>query len=219
MNTHPRTLNKTTLKAYIAELPRYIYQGNIHIISDENEAKQAIDTLSQYTILGVDTETRPAFRKGIKHQVALLQIASEDACYLFRLNHIGLPQALCTLLERADITKVGLSLKDDFMMLHKRAAFTPHSVIELQTYVREMGIEDMSLQKIYANIFGKRISKTARLSNWESEELTLSQQQYAATDAYACLEIYSELEKIKKAGYRIIETEQIEQHNTTDNEK
>ena len=109
-------------------------------------------------------------------------------------------------LESPDITKVGLSLHDDFTMLHKRAPFQPRACIELQEYVRTFGIEDKSLQKIYGILFNEKISKSQRLSNWEAPELTEPQKRYAATDAWACLNIYNRLQELKKTGdYRINE--------------
>ena len=107
------------------------------------------------------------------NQVALLQVATADACFLFRLNHIGLPDFLEEFLQN-DVLKVGLSLKDDFRMLSRRNRQDPRTGnwVELQDYVPHFGIEEMSLQKIYALLFGEKISKTQRLSNWEAETLT-----------------------------------------------
>lgn len=205
----PTLLRKSTSKSEIAALPRFFFEGPTHVIISENEAIRAVSALEKHKILGIDTETRPSFKRGISHRVALLQIASFDACFLFRLNRMGLPECLVRLLERKDILKIGLSLKDDFLMLHGRSDFTPQGIVELQEYVKAMGISDMSLQKIYANIFGKRISKSARLSNWEADSLSEAQQIYAATDAYACLQLYTELEKIKANGYQIIDKEEV----------
>ncbi len=112
----------------------------------------------------------------------------------------GTDSAGITLLENPSVTKVGLSLRDDFMMLHKRAPFEQHACIELQEYVRAFGIQDKSLQKIYAILFGEKISKSQRLSNWEAETLTEPQKLYAATDAWACLNIYNKLQELKRTG-------------------
>lgn len=112
----------------------------------------------------------------------------------------GLTQPLVDLLENPAVIKVGLSLKDDFMMLHKRAPFAQQSCIELQDYVRQFGIQDKSLQKIYAILFKEKISKSQRLSNWEADVLSDGQKQYAATDAWACLNIYNLLQELKQTG-------------------
>ena len=191
-----RSINKDELK----ELPKTVFPGRIHVIQSEAETEKAVAYLQSQPILGIDSETRPSFTKGQSHKVALLQISSDECCFLFRLNMTGLTQPLVDLLENPAVIKVGLSLKDDFMMLHKRAPFTQQSCIELQDYVRQFGIQDKSLQKIYAILFKEKISKSQRLSNWEADVLSDGQKQYAATDAWACLNIYNLLQELKEKG-------------------
>ena len=191
-----RSINKDELK----ELPKTVFPGRIHVIQSEAETEKAVAYLQSQPILGIDSETRPSFTKGQSHKVALLQVSSEEDCFLFRLNLTGLTLPIISLLESPSVTKVGLSLRDDFMMLHKRAPFEQHSCIELQEYVRMFGIQDKSLQKIYGILFGEKISKSQRLSNWEAEHLTEPQKQYAATDAWACLNIYNLLQELKQTG-------------------
>ena len=151
------------------------------------------------------------------HQVALLQVATPDTCFLFRLNRIGITDALVRLLEDQQITKVGLSLQDDLRMLRQRRDFVPGTFIELQKEVKAIGIEDMSLQKIYANLFGKKIAKNQQLSNWEAETLSEAQRKYAATDAWACIQIHEEIAKMRRNGDFILElTPQPEKETNTD---
>lgn len=190
-------LKRSIRKEVIHELPKAVFNGNIHVIQTEEEAEKAIRFLMCQSMVGIDTETRPSFTKGQTHKVALLQISTDDCCFLFRLNAIGLPSGLIQLLESTKVLKIGLSLQDDFMMLRKRSALSPAGIIELQQYVRSFGIEDMSLQKIYANLFGEKISKSQRLSNWEIDVLSDAQKMYAATDAWACLRIYNFLESLR----------------------
>lgn len=196
-----------TNKNFIPALPRFAFGGRIVVVQSESEAERAVSALRQAEILGIDTETRPTFRKGESHKVALLQISTEELCFLFRLNEMGFPRCLMELLADSKVLKVGLSLKDDFMMLRRReASFEPGGYIELQTYASEMGIEDMSLQKLYANVFHQRISKSARLSNWEADVLTESQKVYAATDAVTCIQLYKELKRLRETGdYVLVE--------------
>lgn len=184
-------------KKLIPDLPRVLFEGRIFVIQTEQEADKAVGYLKGFPVLGIDTETRPAFKKGQFNKVALLQISTDDTCFLFRLNRIGLPASLVSLLQDGNSIKVGLSLKDDIASLHKRGNFEPHTFVELQTYVRDFGIEDMSLQKLYANLFGQKISKGQQLTNWEADVLTENQKRYAATDAWACVKIYRELELLR----------------------
>ena len=129
---------------------------------------------------------------------------ADKAVSYFRLNRIGVPDSVRRLLQDERVMKVGLSLRDDFASLHKRGAFEPHAFLELQDYVKAFGIQDMSLQKLYANIFGQKISKGQRLTNWEADVLTEGQKLYAATDAWACIRLYRELESLKaNHGYTL----------------
>lgn len=180
-------------KATINSLPIESFAGNIHVIENADDAMQAIQQLRCHPLLGLDTETKPSFRKGKTNKVSLVQLSTDTDCYLFRINKIGFIDELRDLITDSDITKIGLSLHDDFKVLHKVDDFEPHNYIDLQKIVKLYGIQDMSLQKIYAIIFGKKISKSQRLSNWEAPELTASQQCYAALDAWACLHIYQAL--------------------------
>lgn len=184
-------------KQLLTDLPRAAFGGRIIVVSTEREAEKAVGYLMGQRMLGFDTETRPSFRPGPMHPVALLQVATEDTCFLFRLNLIDVPDCLVRLLGDDGITKVALSWHDDTNQLHRRRPFRMGQFVDLQTYVRQFGIEDMSLQKLYANVFGEKISKSQQLTNWEADTLTASQKLYAATDAWACLRLYQELEKLR----------------------
>ena len=169
------------------------FKGRIITILSLEEANKAVSYLQKFSIVGIDTETRPCFRKGKSYIVSLLQVSTFYTCFLFRLNHIGMPDSLVKLLQSESTTKVGLSLRDDFNALRKRKEINPANYIDLQKMVGAFGIEEFSLQKIYAIIFGKKISKRQRLTNWEADTLTDSQKKYAALDAWACLNIYNYL--------------------------
>ncbi|MGP1546296.1 MAG: 3'-5' exonuclease [Prevotella intermedia] len=185
-------------KKSIPDLPRVTFQGKIVVVLNEAEANKAVDYLLSADILGIDSETRPVFKKGQHHKVALLQVSTRDICFLFRLNLIGMPPCIIRLLEDTTVLKVGLSLHDDFMMLHQRADFKKGRFIDLQDIVSQFGIEDLSLQKLYANLFHERITKRQQLSNWEAPVLTEQQKTYAATDAWTCIQIYERLQELRK---------------------
>ena len=198
-----------TDKKLIPTLPRYTFEGRIVVVQSEQEAERAVQYLSRHAELGIDTETRPSFRKGQQHKVALLQVATADLCFLFRLNYMGLPNALAHLLENPEIKKIGLSLKDDVQQLCKRRpSLKPQNFVDLQQMAAQMGIRDMSLAKLFANFFHLRISKNAQLSNWEADALDEKQRIYAATDADACLKLYYRMQELQEAeNYRLIAPE------------
>ncbi len=180
-------------KSIINSLPLVTFPGKIIVVLNEYEADRAVEYLLSCDVLGVDTETRPAFRKGNNHKVALLQVATRKECFLFRLNHLGLPKSLLRLLSNKQVPMVGLSWHDDLMSLHRREQFEPGWFIDIQNIIGNLGIVDKSLQKLYANLFGEKISKRQRLTNWEADVLTERQKEYAAIDAWACIKLYDEI--------------------------
>ena len=183
------TISKENLNA----LPAAEFKGRIRIIDRDFQVEEAIKDLRKNSLIGFDTETRPSFRKGQSYKLALVQLSTPDCCYLFRTCKIGIPEPLKEILEDPAVTKVGLSVHDDFHSLHKLSPIEPQSFIELQQMVKEYKIADNSLSRIYGILFGKRICKGQRLTNWEAETLTDAQQSYAALDAFACIEIYNHL--------------------------
>lgn len=192
-------------KTKIGQLPRVLFEGRIIVVISEHEAEAAVDYLLSQDILGIDTETRPSFKKGRVYKVALLQVSTHDTCFLFRLNRTGITDAIARLLEDCSVPKIGLSLQDDLRVLNSRKSFTPGLFIELQKEIKELGVQDMSLQKIYANLFGEKIAKTQQLSNWEADSLSSAQQKYAATDAWACIKIHEEINRLLQTGDYVLE--------------
>lgn len=184
-------------KDLIQWLPLAAFGGEVIVVDTPEKVEEAVAYLSRQTAVGVDTESRPSFTRGVHYPTALLQIATEERCYLFRLTHVGMPQALADLFANPKITKVGLAFKDDIAGLRRRRDFKPANCIDLQTIVPKYGILDMGLQKIFAICFGRKISKAQQLTNWENSHLTPDQARYASTDAWATLLIYKDLMQTK----------------------
>ena len=187
----------TITKEEISLLEIEEFPGRILVIDTEKDADKAVSYLTQFEAVGFDTETRPSFKKGTRYKISLMQISTDEACILFRWNRSGIPQSLEDLLVNDKILKSGLALRDDFGAMRKRTDIKPANFLDLQNYVGQFGIEDASLQKIYAILFDKKISKGQRLSNWEADVLTEQQKKYAALDAWACLKIYNQLNQDK----------------------
>ena len=180
-------------KAQVNEMPVVSYDGHIVMVDTLSRVKSAVEALRRQPIVGFDTETRPSFKRGVLHKTALLQFATTDTCFLFRINKIGLPDLLKAYMEDGSKLKVGLSLHDDWGVLHRQHDVSPAGFIDVQDLAPRYHIADISLQKMYAILFGKKITKNQRLTNWEADELTESQQRYAAIDAWACINIYHRL--------------------------
>lgn len=181
-------------KEQLSKLPQEHYTGQIQLIDKEEDVACAVEKLRKAGRIGFDTETRPSFKRGSHYNVALMQLSSGENGYLFRLNKIGFPEELRLLLEDKSVMKIGASVHDDFHNLNRIKAFEPDGFLDIQQYVKQFRIADNSLARIYGIVFGKRLSKAQRLTNWELPTLTLNQQAYAALDAVACTRIYEYLE-------------------------
>lgn len=185
-----KEFRKSITDEELAELPLSFFEGKIHLVEKVEQLTEAVSYLKNQTILGFDTETRPTFKKGQNHQVALLQLSTADEAFLFRTNMIGLSPGLIKILCSPNILKIGAAIRDDIKILQRIAPFKPGGFIELQEMVKAFGIENFSLKKLAAIVQGVRISKSQRLSNWEASVLTEQQQIYAATDAWISYMIY-----------------------------
>ena len=201
----PNTFPPHIDKAAIQELPLTHFEGEVIVIDHPSQVAEAAQYLNQFTVLGVDTEARPSFKRGVHYPTALVQISTQERCYLFRLTHVGLPVEIAQILANPAICKVGLAFKDDINGLRRRRDFKPANCIDLQSIVCKYGIMDLGLQKIFAIIFGKKISKSQQLTNWENSHLTPEQARYASTDAWATLLIYLVLQQTKPLSKKQVE--------------
>ncbi len=182
-------------KEELSDLPLRWFEGEIVIVDSIKMLRKAVDVLSKQLALGFDTETKPAFKKGVFNNVALLQLSTKKQAFLIRLNRIGLPKKICDILSNPDIVKSGVAIRDDIKGLQQIMKFKPGGFVELQDSAVELGIQNFSLKKLTAIACGFRISKGQQLTNWEADELTEKQQIYAATDAWTSLEIYETFSK------------------------
>lgn len=193
------TFRENIDKEELAGYPVSGFEGEIVLVDDPARVKESVRFLKAHSVIGFDTETRPSFRKGRKNRVALLQLASGDKAFLFRINNIGLPGELIDILADDSITKVGVAIHDDIKGLKAVNNFKEGGFVELQDYVKGFGIESSGLRKLSAIILGFRISKRQQVTNWEAPELTDAQLHYAATDAWVCYKIYKKLGKHRPA--------------------
>lgn len=189
----PNHLAHRISKDLIHWMPLTGFNGEVVIVDTPDMIHNAVRYLNRQHLLGVDTESRPSFKRGVHYPTALVQIATEKKCFLFRLSMIGMPRELADVFANPKIRKVGLAFKDDLIGLKQLRHFTPRNCVDVQKIVGQYGILDLGLQKIFAICFGKKISKSQQLTNWENVVLTPEQARYASTDAWATLLIYKEL--------------------------
>ena len=175
------------------QLPIDHFEGAIYEIHSRAEADIAVKHLRAFSTVGIDTETQPSFSSNVRHPISLLQVATDDECYIFHLLKINFPLCLQDFFCDGSVCKVGLAFHDDIRGLQRYRFFKPKGCVDLQDIAPLYGIEAKGLSILYAICYGKRISKKMRLSNWANENLSNSQRLYAATDAWATLRIYNHL--------------------------
>ncbi|HKI88043.1 MAG TPA: 3'-5' exonuclease [Draconibacterium sp.] len=177
-------------KEELTDMPLKWFKGEIVLVDSYEKVTYAAQILSDYSVIGFDTETRPSFKKGVVNKVSLLQLSTHDQAFLFRLHKVGLPEQIIEILSNPEIIKTGVAIRDDIKGLQEIQKFKPGGFVELQDYAKDLGIQNFSLKKLTAIVLGFRISKTQQLSNWEADSLSEAQQIYAATDAWTALEIF-----------------------------
>jgi len=198
-------MHTSITKEELEELPLVKFTGEIVVVEDPEHFRIVAEELKNEKIIGFDTETKPSFKKGTRHEVALLQLSTNDKAYLIRLNKTGFNGELVKLMSDPDVLKAGVGIRDDIRALKRLRDFEPAGFVEVQDFAQEAGLENISLKKLAALVMKVRVSKRQRLSNWEAEALTESQLNYAATDAWAALLIYEGLnEKFPELSVKTI---------------
>lgn len=186
-------------KEEINELPLGQFEGNIYLIDSLDQVEDAVDFLEDQQVIGFDTETKPSFRKGQFNHVSLLQLSTSEQAFVFRLNKIGFPDSLRNVLEKENLIKIGAAVNDDLKGLGKLTdSFYPQSFFDLNDELKKVGFHNVGVRNLCGMVLKIRISKTEQVSNWEAEQLTERQLRYAATDAWACLEVFTLL---RSEGY------------------
>ena len=192
---------KEITKEEINELPLRKYEGEIELATEDDHQREIFEELARHEVVGFDTETKPAFKRGVRHEVSLIQLAVPNKVFLIRLNHTGFTPELAALFADQQIRKVGISIKDDLRHLarladHHRIGFDPEHILDLNDTAKQLNVPHMGVKKLTAIFLGFRVSKAQQTSNWENPTLTEQQQRYAATDAWVCLEIYQHLVRL-----------------------
>jgi ribonuclease D len=176
-----------------APLSQISFSGKIHLITTDKELSEVTDLLSQAKQLGFDTETRPSFKKGEVFKVALLQLATETDAFLLRLHGLTEFEQIKNIFQNPEITKVGVAIRDDLKILQKVFNFTPQGFVELQDVAKARGLKNFGLKGMTEEVLRARLSKAAKMSNWEANSLSQQQLMYAATDAWIGLHLFHAL--------------------------
>jgi len=187
---------RTISREDMAKLPIRRYEGRVCVVATPEEIEEARTDLRQESVVGLDTETRPAFRKGESHLPCLVQVATAHAVYLFQLRRSEVHPVLGGLLSDLRIVKAGISLKDDLRALKQVFAFSEANMLDLGTVARSGGLGQTGVRNLAGILLGFRIPKGTKTSNWAARELSAKQIAYAATDAWACRELYLRFQRL-----------------------
>lgn len=177
-------------KDEINKLPLYQFSGKIWLIESKEDAQKAIEILKDETVLGFDTETRAAFKKGESYDVSLIQLATKTDAFLFRINKTKMLSGLVDILANPKIIKSGVGIIDDIKAINKLMPFKEAGFVDLAQVAKSKGIQNFGLRALTAILLNKRLSKGAKVSNWDKRELSTAQISYAACDAVVGYEIY-----------------------------
>jgi ribonuclease D len=189
-------------KAQINELPLDKFEGEIVIVDSAQKITEALIDIEYENVIGVDTETKPTFKKGALNKTALVQIATRNKVYLFRLNKIGLPFELARVFENSKIQKIGIAVIQDMKELNDQyRPFKHNNVIDLNILCKSLDFKNIGARNLSGMVLGFRISKRQQTSNWEAQTLNEAQLRYAATDAWVAREIYLKLYHSKQFNF------------------
>jgi ribonuclease D len=179
------------------ELPVRRYEGSVYVVARHADVEHAIQDILQESVVGFDTEARPAFSPGESYPPALVQFATASAVYLLQVQHQDLLGAMAEVLSSEKIIKVGVSVTDDIRNLKKLFDFDARSVVDLGKVAQRHDLKQTGLRNLAGIFLGARIPKGAKTTNWAVRRLTPQQIAYAATDAWACRELYLRFKELR----------------------
>jgi len=171
----------------------FYFKGKIEVIEKTTEIKSAVKEIMKHKILGFDTESKPVFVKGQKQKLALIQLATQNNAWLFRVFKTGIDDNLASILANKNFLKIGLATNDDIKKIKNDFGILTNYVIDIAKFSNEYGIEENGIKSLTERVLGLKISKKQRTSNWENNILNENQILYAANDAWLCREIYLKL--------------------------
>ena len=172
------------------ELPIRRYEGPVHVVAAQPDLERAMQDIRRETVVGFDTETRPAFRPGESYLPSLVQFATANAVYLLQVQQQDWSGAMGEILSSDAIVKAGVSVADDLRNLKKLFEFEERSVTDLGKVAKRHGLKQTGVRNLAGIFLDTRIPKGAKTTNWAARSLTPQQIAYAATDAWACRELY-----------------------------
>jgi len=192
----PDALRRNISKEEVANLPIRRYEGEVVVVEDARALERAAAEIHAERVVGFDTETRPTFRVGESYPPALMQVATARLVYLFPLQRLDCAAVLAPLLAAPRIVKAGVSTADDLLKLKQMFPFDEAGVLDLGHVAARHGLKQTGLRNLTALFMSTRVPKGAKTTNWAVRQLSQQQITYAATDAWACRELYLKFEEL-----------------------
>jgi ribonuclease D len=178
-------------------LPILRYAGSVHVVAGHRDLQSAMQDIAQESVVGFDTETRPAFSRGESYLPSIVQFATASAVYLMQVQQHDLSDAMREILSSEKIIKVGVAVADDLRNLKRLFQFDERSVLDLGKVAERHGLKQTGVRNLAGIFLGTRIPKGAKTTNWAARCLTPQQIAYAATDAWACRKLYLRFKELK----------------------
>ena len=195
--TPPTESVKGISREELIELPIRRYEGSVHVVAGHADLQRAMQDILRESVVGFDTETRPAFRTGESYLPSLVQFATASAVYLLQVQQRDLSGPVREVLSSEKIIKVGVSVTDDMRNLKKLFQFDERSVVDLGKVAERNGLKQTGIRNLAGIFLGTRIPKGTKTTNWAARRLTPQQIAYAATDAWACRELYLRFKELE----------------------
>jgi len=189
INLPPETAQRIS-REEIGELPIGRYEGPVCLVAAPPDLRRAMEDIRQESVIGFDTETRPAFRPGESYLPSIVQFATASAVYLLQVQQHDYSAAMREIFSSAQIIKAGVSVSDDLRNLKKLVEFEESAVVDLGKVAKRHGLKQTGVRNLAGIFLALRIPKGAKTTNWAAPRLTPQQISYAATDAWACRELY-----------------------------
>ena len=186
---------KKLSKNEINSLPQTQFDGDVEVLSSNDNVQAAVNYLMNYDLIGFDTETKPTFVKGPLNPPSIMQLACIDKVYIFQLDNESLYKKLFPILSNENITKCGVSVDRDLIELMYLSPFDPLSFVDLGNIARDYDVPHHGLRGLVAMFLKHRISKGSQISDWSKTILSPAQITYAATDAWISLKLFKAFEQ------------------------
>ena len=182
-----------------------LYEGphgekvKIHYCTSVQQTERVAHLFLNQEVVGFDIEWKPqaSVSEGIRKNVALIQLASEERIALFHLARFPkgetisdlLAPTLRKVLESSDITKVGVSIKGDCTRLRRFLGLDPRGLLELSHLYKLVKYSNGDVKKINKILvsLAQQVEEHLHLPLWKGEVRNSDWSQELDYDQIRCM--------------------------------